>query len=242
MKLIIGRKPVLEAINSGKQVEQVNILLGQRGAIITAIRVAAKKHRIKCNVIPIDKFKKITGKPNHQGVAALKSDQKFFPLEDIINESEKKEYPLILILDSIQDTHNAGAILRSAECCGVDGIIITEHKSAPVNTTVVKTSAGATEHLKICKVHNLSQTLAILKKNGFWIVGSSLQNAVDYTEVDYKIPIALIVGNEEKGIRKLTAENCDFLVKIPIKGKIRSLNVSVAAGVLLFDILKQRKS
>ncbi|NNJ51763.1 MAG: 23S rRNA (guanosine(2251)-2'-O)-methyltransferase RlmB, partial [Ignavibacteriaceae bacterium] len=123
---------------------------------------------------------------------------------------------------------------------GVDSVVLTKHHSATITSTVIKVSAGATEHLKICQVNNLSQTIDELKQNGFWIVGSSLKDAKNYTEVDYKIPIALIVGNEEKGIRKLTASKCDFLVKIPMIGKLQSLNVSVATGILLFEILRQR--
>ncbi|MCJ7650609.1 MAG: 23S rRNA (guanosine(2251)-2'-O)-methyltransferase RlmB, partial [Candidatus Lokiarchaeota archaeon] len=159
-----------------------------------------------------------------------------------LGEGLGEAFPLLLILDSIQDTHNVGAILRTADCSGVSGIIITKHNSAPINETVVKTSAGATEHVKICQVNNLSQAIKELKDNGFWIVGSSLEGSKPYTEVDYKIPIAVIVGNEEKGIKKLTAENCDFLVYIPMKGKIQSLNVSVATGILLFEILRQRSN
>lgn len=240
MNLIIGRKPVLEALNSGEKIDQIYILYGQQGAIINSIIVAAKKRGVKINQVSFDKFKQITKDKIAQGVAALKSSFKYYDLPHIINESKKSEFPLILILDSIQDTHNVGAILRSAECSGVDGIIITKHNSAPINETVFKTSAGAVEHLKICPVNNLVQTIKELKENGFWIIGSSLENSKPYTEVDYKMPVALIVGNEEKGIRKLTADNCDHLVHIPMKGKIQSLNVSVAAGVLLFEILRQR--
>jgi 23S rRNA (guanosine2251-2'-O)-methyltransferase len=247
MNIIIGRKPVLEAINSGEDLEQVYILFGQKGGVINAIKIASKKRGIKCNEIPLEKFKSFSSQQNSQGVTAIKSSQKFFELEEIISSSIKSKYPLIVVLDSIQDTHNAGAILRTAECAGVVGIIITRHKSAPVNQTVVKTSAGATEHLKISVVNNLLQSLQLLKENGFWIIGSSLEGTPgekipvkNYLEIDYKIPLALIVGNEEKGIRRLTAENCDFLVKIPMKGEIQSLNVSVAAGILLFEILRQR--
>ncbi len=161
-------------------------------------------------------------------------------MDEILSETKNTSLPLILILDEIQDPHNVGAILRSAECSGVNGVILTKHHSATITSTVTKTSAGATEHLKICQVNNLSQTIDELKEKGFWIVGSSLENSKNYTEVDYKIPIALIVGNEEKGIRKLTASKCDFLVKIPMAGKIQSLNVSVATGILLFEILRQR--
>jgi 23S rRNA (guanosine2251-2'-O)-methyltransferase len=241
MNIIIGRKPVLEALNSNEEIEQVYILFGQQGNIINAIRVAAKKRGIKCNQIPLERFRTYAPSQNAQGVVALKQDFNFSSLDEILSESKKTSLPLILILDEIQDPHNVGAILRSAECSGVNGIIITKHNSATITSTVSKVSAGATEHLKICQVNNLSQTIDELKEKGFWIVGSSLENAKNYTEVDYKIPIALIVGNEEKGIRKLTASKCDFLVKIPMSGKIQSLNVSVATGILLFEILRQRK-
>lgn len=241
MSLIIGRKPVLEAINSGEEIDQVYILYGQRGGVVEAIRIAAKKKEIKCNQIPLDRFRSITNNSNAQGVAAKKSEQKFYKLEEIISSSKKSDYPLLLILDSIQDTHNVGAIIRTAECCGVDGIIFTKHNSAPINETVIKTSAGATEYVKLCAVTNLVQTLKQLKEEGFWIIGSSLsEKSKIHTEVDYKIPVALILGNEEKGIRRLTVNNCDLLIKIPIMGKIQSLNVSVSAGILLFEILRQR--
>jgi 23S rRNA (guanosine2251-2'-O)-methyltransferase len=253
MNVIIGRKPVLEALNSNEEIEQVYILFGQQGGIINAIRVAAKKRGIKCNQIPLERFKTYSPDKNAQGVIALKQDFRFSSLDDILQKalsfgeglsegllSEGQASPLILILDEIQDPHNVGAILRSAECSGVNGVILTKHHSATITSTVTKVSAGATEHLKICQVNNLSQTIDELKEKGFWIVGSSFENAKDYTEVDYKIPIALIVGNEEKGIRKLTASKCDFLVKIPMSGKIQSLNVSVATGILLFEILRQR--
>jgi 23S rRNA (guanosine2251-2'-O)-methyltransferase len=240
VNLIIGRKPVLEALNSDETVSQVFILFGQEGGIIEAIRVAAKKKGIKVNQVPFEKFRQITQSKIAQGVAASKSEQKYYDLYEIINESKKSEYPLLLILDSIQDTHNVGAILRSADCSGVDGIIVTKNNSAPINETVAKTSAGASEHVKIAQINNLAQTIDELKQNGFWIVGSYLEGANDYTNIDYKIPLAVIVGNEEKGIRKLTADKCDHLVRIPMKGKIQSLNVSVATGILLFEILRQR--
>ena len=240
MALIIGRKPVLEAINSGEELEQVYILHGQHGGIIDAIRIASKKRGIRCSEASSDKFRQITTNPNAQGVAAKKSHQKYFSLQEIIRSSQEKKYPLILILDSIQDTHNLGAILRTAECAGVDGVILTKHNSAPLNETVTKTSAGATEHLKICLVDNLVNAIKELKENKFWIFGSYLNEAKEFTAADYKLPAAIIVGNEEKGIRKLVAENCDFLIKIPMLGKIQSLNVSVSAGILLFEVLRQR--
>src|SRR3990167_3606151 len=247
MVLIIGRKPVLEAINSGEELEQVYILHGQKGGIVEAIRIASKKKGIRCSEISSDKFRQITVNPKAQCVAARKTSQKYFSLQEIISSafggSKEKKYPLILILDSIQDTHNLGAILRTAECSGVDGIIFTKHNSAPINETVVKTSAGATEHIKLCQVTNLAQALLQLKEEGYWIIGSSLSDdSKVYTVADYKIPVALILGNEEKGIRKLTINNCDLLIKIPMMGKIQSLNVSVSAGIILFEILRQRST
>jgi 23S rRNA (guanosine2251-2'-O)-methyltransferase len=240
MSTVIGRKPVLEAINSGEEIEQVYLLYGQKGNIIDTIRVAAKKRGIKCNQIPLEKFRTIVQNGNAQGVAAIKPAYKFFSLDEIISDAKSSAAPLILILDSIQDTHNVGAILRTAECSGVNGVIVTKHNSAPINATVVKTSAGATEHIKITQINNLANAIDELKENGFWIIGSSLQNAKPITEVDYNIPVALIVGNEEKGIRRLTADKCDHLVEIPMTGKLQSLNVSVATGILLFEILRQR--
>ncbi len=240
MNIIIGRKPVLEVINSSEEVEQVLILHGQKGGILDAIQVASKKRGIKCSEVKKDRFQSITSNPNAQGVAAIKSSVKLYSVEEIISFSKNSKYPLIVVLDSIQDPHNVGAILRTAECAGADGIITTKHNSAPISQTVIKTSAGATEHLKISLVNNLSQSLRLLKDSGFWIAGASLENSKSYTAIDYKIPIALILGNEEKGIRRLTSENCDYLVQIPMKGEIQSLNVSVAAGVLLFEILRQR--
>jgi 23S rRNA (guanosine2251-2'-O)-methyltransferase len=242
MKLIVGRKPVLEALNSNTNISQVFILFGQKGNIIDAIIVAAKKRGIKINQISTDKFQQFTSDKNAQGVIAIRSEQKFYNLEEIITQANKRKYPFILILDSIQDPHNVGAVLRTAECSGIDSIITTIHNSAPINETVVKTSAGATEHIKICLIKNLGNTIDELKKRGFWIIGSYLNNSKNYLEIDYKIPIALIVGNEEKGIRKLTADKCDFLVHLPMYGKIQSLNVSVATGIFLYEIIKQQNA
>lgn len=239
---IFGRKPVLEAINAGIHLEVIYIAFGQRGDAINRIFNAAKKHGIKISQVSPHKFDEIVKDGNAQGVVAIKSTYKYYELGDLIDESKQQTYPLLLLLDTIQDTHNLGAILRSAECAGVNGVIITTNQSAPINDTVIKISAGAVTHLKICRINNLVRTIELLKKEGFWIVGSQLSDkSKNYTEVNYKMPIALVVGNEEKGIRKLTADNCDFLVKIPMKGKIDSLNVSVATGILLFEINKQRE-
>jgi len=240
MQKIFGRKPVLEALKSDAEIEVVYISFGQHGDIINQIFSAAKNRGVKITQLATPKFSALEDGQNAQGVIALKSTQKYFELGDLIKKSKASPLPLLLLLDSIQDTHNLGAILRSAECAGVDGVIITTNQSAPINEIVEKISAGAVSHLRICKVTNLVRTIEDLKKNGFWIVGTHINGEKKYNQLDYKMPVALVMGNEEKGIRKLVSENCDFLVKIPMKGKIDSLNVSVSTGILLFEINRQR--
>jgi len=240
MNYIFGRKPVVEAIRSGERVDQIYIQYGVKGQPVFDILKLAKERGIRVSEVSAERFNTMAPGKNTQGVIAVISEINYSDLDEIIFKAKNSEYPLILVLDSIQDPHNLGAILRSAECAGADGVILTKHNSASVNDTVIKTSAGAASHLSICVVNNLAQAMDILKENGFWIAGSYLDGAKDYTEADYKLPLALIVGNEEKGIRRLTAEKCDFLIKIPMKGKIQSLNVSVAAGILLFEINRQR--
>ncbi len=242
MQKIIGRKPVLEALNSGKDIDRIILSFGQKGEIIDSIKIAAKKRKVKLTQLSPRKFKGYEKGLNSQGVIAFISSYNFWNLEALINQVRQKDDPLILILDEIQDTHNVGAIFRTAESVGVDGIIITTRNSAPINETVEKTSAGAISHLRISPITNLRQAMEILKEKGFWIIGSSLtEKSKLYTDIDYNGPIAIVVGNEEKGIRKHTAEFCDHLVKIPMLGKVQSLNVSVATGVLLFEVLRQRR-
>jgi 23S rRNA (guanosine2251-2'-O)-methyltransferase len=241
MNLIVGRKPVLEAIKSGEELEKIYLLYGQKGDIIFEIKKLSRQHKIHLTELPANKFKRIASDVRSQGVVALKSIQKYYSIDEIIDEAKKSLYPTILILDSIQDPHNLGAILRTAECAGVDKILITIHESAVINETVVKTSAGATEHLMIAKVSNLSQSLDLLREKGFWIMGTSLNDSRDYRNIDYKIPMVIIMGNEERGIRSIISKKCDFLIKIPILGKLQSLNVSVASGIILYEVLKQRE-
>jgi len=242
VKKIYGRKPVLEALKSGLDLELVYVAFGQHGDIIDQIFSAAKTNKVKITQLSSDKFNILTDGENAQGVIAYKRSQKYFELGELIDESKKSDLPFLLLLDSIQDPHNLGAIFRTAECAGVDGIIITTNQSSPITETVEKISAGAVSYLKICKVNNLVHTIERLKKEGFWIVGSLLTSeSKNYTDIDFNMPLAVIVGNEEKGIRKLVAENCDFLAKIPMQGKIDSLNVSVATGILLFEVMRQRQ-
>lgn len=242
MQKIFGRKPVLEALNSNAEIDQIYILYGLNGSIVDQIKNLANKSNVKVTQLSPQKFEQIAEDKNTQGIIAIKSDFSYSEIDEILIEAENSKFPLLLLLDSIQDPHNFGAIIRTAECAGVNGIITTIKNSVSVNNTVEKTSAGATNHIKIARVNNLVNTIEILKQNGYWIVGSKLGNSQNYTSIDYKQPIALIIGNEEKGIRHLISEKCDFLAEIPMQGKIQSLNVSVATGVLLFEILRSRNN
>lgn len=242
MSKIYGRIPVLEAIKSDANIQAIYIAHGVKGENIAEILNMAKHRNIPVSTISPSKIEAVLGKVNYQGVYALLQDIKFSDYKLIVKKAKKKEYPLLLILDSIQDPHNLGAILRTAEGSGVDGVFITTHNSAKITETVEKTSAGAVFHLNICAVNNVNNLINDLKKDGFWVCGSLLSDeAKNYTKVDYKMPIALVLGNEGKGIRKLVSENCDFLVKIPMLGKIDSLNVSVSAGILLYEVIRQRE-
>ena len=242
MKKIYGKKPVFEAVKAGEAIDQIYILYNQHSKAVNEIKKLARRKGIKVTQLSQKKFNQLAGKENTQGVIAIVSETKLFSLDEILEEVREIEEPLLLIIDSVQDPHNLGAILRSAEAAGVNGVIMTARNTAPLSETVIKTSTGAISHLKICRVNNLVESMKLLKKNRFWIVGSALGSGKSYTEIDYSGPIALVVGNEEKGIRKLVAENCDFLVEIPMQGKIQSLNVSVATGILLFEILRQRSA
>ena len=240
MQKIFGRKPVIEALKGNSEIDQIYIQFGLHGSIVDDIKHLAKKKNVKVTQLSTQKFNQLSEDANTQGIIALKSSFTYSEIDSILIEAEKEKYPLLLLLDSIQDPHNLGAIIRTAECAGVNGIITTFRNSASVNNTVEKTSAGAVSHIKIARANNLVQIIEILKHSGYWIIGSKLGNSQNYSTIDYKQPIALVVGNEEKGIRPLIADKCDFLAEIPMNGQIQSLNVSVATGVLLFEVLRQR--
>ena len=173
---------------------------------------------------------------NHQGIMISIPDYEYVSLDELL----EKENPLLVILDHLEDPHNFGAIIRTCEAAGVDGIIIPKDRSVSVNSTVMKTSAGALNNMKICMVTNLNSTIKELKKNGIWIIGTDMVNSVSYTKIDYDIPLALVIGSEGFGISRLVRESCDYIVNIPMVGKVNSLNASVAAGVLIYKIFEKR--
>lgn len=190
--------------------------------------------------VPRDRFaRNLPPEANHQGAAAVVSAAGYVEIDEILDASE---LPLVLVADGIEDPRNLGAMLRSAECAGVDGVIIPERRAVGLNETVARSSAGAIEHIRVAKAGNLNRLIDDLKSRNIWVVGTSMDAAIDHTEWDWRQPSALVVGSEGTGLHRLVAENCDVLVKIPMYGKIDSLNVSVATGVILFEARRQRKS
>lgn len=234
-----GRKPAIEYLESGKSVISVLIQEGIKDNFISKITAIANKRGIPVKFLPKLKLDILKKSEISQGVILEVPGFEFTGIDTLIQRSLNRNN-LIVILDSIQDPQNLGAILRTSECAGVDGVIITKHNSSPVNETVIKTSAGAISHIPVVESVNLSNSIKILKDAGFWIIGTHLEANPAKSKIDFSLPLAVILGNEEKGIRRLIKDECDFLVKIPMGGKIDSLNVSVTAGVILYSILAKR--
>ncbi|MBI1804583.1 MAG: 23S rRNA (guanosine(2251)-2'-O)-methyltransferase RlmB [Ignavibacteriae bacterium] len=240
--IIAGRNPVMEALRAGTIIERVVILAGVKGNIIEKIRSMAKRNRVPCVDVGKQKFRDLVSDTTTQGVVAVVGTKAYVELDDILKIAEERnEPPFLLILDEIEDPQNLGALIRTAECAGVHGAVIPKHHAATVNQTVAKTSAGASEHMPVAKVTNIAATLDELKQKGIWIIGTDADAEKTYTEIDYKMPIAVIVGNEGKGIRQLVKEKSDFLVKIPVFGKVGSLNASVAGALVMYEAVRKRK-
>ncbi len=179
---------------------------------------------------------------SHQGVIAIVPPFEYAEIEDMLKDAkEKHEEPFIIILDGIEDVHNLGSIIRTAETAGVHGIIIPKRRAASINATVVKTSAGAVAHMKVARVNNINETIEKLKEEGIWICGTDMNTDTMFFNQDFKMPVAIVIGNEGSGISRLTKEKCDFLVKIPMQGKVNSLNASVSAGIVMYEVVRQRK-
>ena len=243
VKIIAGRNPVIEALKAGTIIEKIVILAGVKGEAIEKIKAMAKRDRVPCMEVGKQKFRELVSDTTTQGVVAVVGTKEYVEVDDILKAaSGRNEPPFVLLLDEIEDPQNLGALIRTAECAGVHGVIIPKHHSAEVNTTVAKTSAGASEHLPVAKVVNVANTIDELKEKGVWVVGTDSEAPKIYTEVDYSGPIAIVIGNEGRGIRHLVKEKCDFLVKIPVFGKIESLNASVAGALVMYEAVRKRKS
>ena len=238
---IEGRNAVLELLESDKDINKIYITKGElKGSINKIIAIANEK-----KVIIVQKDKKqmdmMAQSENYQGVIAVVPPYEYVEIEDILEVAkERNEDPFILILDGIEDTHNLGAIIRTAETAGVHGIIIPKRRAAQVNSTVSKVASGALEYMKIARANNITDTISKLKDKGVWICGTAIDADKFYYDQNLTGPLAIVIGNEGKGISDLVKRNCDFLVKIPMKGKVTSLNASVSTGIIVYEAVKQR--
>ncbi len=240
--IIWGIHPVQEALRSGAAIDRIYIGDGRKGAGIHEIVREAKTQGIEVRFEPYERLaKRAQGNASHQGVVALSVTFEYASLEKLLAASkERGEPPFFIVLDQIQDPHNFGAILRSAECAGAHGVIIAKRKAAEVTPIVVKAAAGATAYLPVCRVTNIAETLEELKQHGVWVIGSSDQAMQAFTDADFTGAIALVIGNEGEGIRRLVADRCDLMVSIPLYGRVSSLNASVASALLAFEVRQQR--
>jgi 23S rRNA (guanosine2251-2'-O)-methyltransferase len=231
--LVYGRNVAKEILKSDKKVEKIVI---QEDFNDDSVISLIEKRGIKPQTMTKREFSRFD-KYSHQGIILYIEDFKYSELEDYINEENSK----VVILDHLEDPHNLGAIIRTCEAAGISGIIIPKDRSVSVNATVMKTSAGALENVNISMVTNLNQTIKKLKDNGFWIVGTDMENSVDYREIDYSGKIALVIGSEGFGMSDSIKKSCDFIARIPMNGKINSLNASVAAGIMIYEVIRSDK-
>ena len=239
-----GRNPILETLRSTRQVKRILIADGQRDAQpIAAILQEAERRHVPIETVPRLRLDQISQGAVHQGCLAVVEARKYATLEQILAFArQKNEDPFLLVLDAIQDVNNLGSLLRSAEAVGVHGVIIPLHQAAEVNATVVKTSAGASEHLLIAQETNLTHTIDFLKKQNIWVIGLDSETKTEYDQADLTGALALVVGNEGRGISRLVREHCDLLIKLPMRGHVTSLNAAVAGSIALYEALRQRSS
>ena len=239
--MVEGRNAVIEAFRSGKTVDKLFVLASsQDGPIRTIIR-EAKKHDTIINYVEKERLDELSTTGKHQGVIAQVASYSYATVEDILARAEEKgEPPFILLLDGIEDPHNLGAIIRTAECAGAHGVIIPKRRSAGLTSIVGKTSAGAVSYLPVARVPNIPALLEQLQKEGVWVFGTAAEGTSDLYSADLKGPAAIVIGSEGDGMTRLVREKCDFLVSIPMKGKISSLNASAAAAILLYEAVRQR--
>lgn len=237
---IFGLRPVMEAIEAGKTIDKIFLQNGLQGQIYANLKKLLGKHGLRANYVPVEKLNRFTRK-NHQGVVAFISDVPFHKIEDILPQIfEEGKSPFLLILDRLTDVRNFGAICRTAECVGVDAIIIPEKGAAPINSDAIKTSAGAIYNIKICKEKNLAHTIDFLQQSGVAVFAASEKAQKLIYDVDFTEPCALVMGNEETGISKEVFHHSDEKIKLPIVGKTQSLNVSVACGAILYEAVRQK--
>lgn len=240
---IAGRHPVKEALRAGRPIEKLFVQVGVRTGPLVPIIQEAKAAGIVVQPVDRRKLDDMTGRAVHQGVVAVVSARSYWALDDVLAEVKGKQETLFLLaIDHVEDPHNFGSILRTAEAAGVHGVIIPKRRAVGLTATVAKASAGAVEYVPVVRVTNLVRTLRRLKDEGVWVTGADSEAPLLYTDVDFTLPTVLVVGSEGKGISRLVKENCDYLVRLPMKGHVASLNVSVAAGLLMYEVLRKREA
>ena len=238
---IEGRNAVLELLESDRDINKIFVASGDRNGSINKIIAIAREKKIVMVEVNKAKLDLMSNSDNHQGVIAIVPPFEYCDVDDILNTAkEREEDPFILILDGIEDPHNLGAIIRTAETAGVHGIIIPKRRACTVNSTVTKVAEGAAMHMNIARVNNINEAIRYLKDNGVWVCGTDIDTDKYYYNQDLTGPLAIVIGSEGFGMAKLVKENCDFLVKIPMKGKITSLNASVSAGIVTYEAVRQR--
>ena len=237
-EVIAGRNAILEAIKSGREINKILFQEGIEKGRLKAIFSIANEKKIVCQEVPKRKLDNSTTE-RHQGVIAFVAPYNYFELDEVLNKIEINKNTTLLLLDHIEDPHNLGAIIRSAEASGVKGVIIPKRRAAVVSQTAVKASAGAIEHMPVIRVSSLIDAIKKLKEKGFWIAGTTLtERSEDYTKIAKDVPLVIIVGNEGEGMSKVVTNECDFLYHLPMLGKVQSLNVSVAAGIVMYERIK----
>lgn len=238
--VIAGRNPVAEAVRSRRPIETILVARGAKNGAVVGILAKAREKQIPIKEVDVKKLDFLCGAVSHQGIAALASVKEYSSIEDIFAlAQERGEQPFVIVLDGIEDPHNLGAVIRTAECAGAHGIIIPKRRSAGLSYTVGKASAGAVEYMHVVRVANIVSAIEQLKEKGLWVYGADM-NGKNYAECDFSGAAALVIGNEGKGIGRLVREKCDEIISLPMRGKINSLNASVAAGILMYEIAKFR--
>ncbi|GAA0323141.1 23S rRNA (guanosine(2251)-2'-O)-methyltransferase RlmB [Bacillus carboniphilus] len=239
---IFGRNPVLEVLKTGRDIQKLLIAEGsQKGSVQQILRMA-KEQSIIIQQVPKKKLDQMFDGP-HQGVAAQVAAYQYAELDDLYNVARtRNEAPFFIILDELEDPHNLGSIMRTCDAVGAHGIIIPKRRSAGLTATVAKASTGAIEHIPVARVTNLARTIEDLKTEGVWIVGTDASATQDYRQLDGNMPIGLVIGSEGKGMSRLIKEKCDFLISLPMKGHVTSLNASVAASILMYEVFRKRYS
>lgn len=236
-----GRHPVIEALKSGRELNKILLAEGVEGGSANEILSRAREAGIIVQRVPKERLDSIAVTRNHQGVVAYLAAKEYVDLDVILAEADQSPRPgLIVVLDEIEDPFNFGSVLRSADGAGAHGVVIPKRRAVPLTATVAKASAGAIEHIPVARVTNISQTLDNLKKAGYWIVGTDVDARELYYQADLTGPIVLVIGNEGKGLGEAVKKRCDFLVRLPMIGNVQSLNAGVAAGILLYDVVRQR--